>query len=297
MANILVVGAGAIGGYLGARLQRAGHDVTFAARATRAAQLRDHGLVLHTPTGEEHLSLDVWDPETAPLPAADLVLITVKSPGLEWALSASSAVVGPETTVLPLLNGLAQLDACTAAFGAERVLGGTIRIVVSQDDSGAVVLHQPLHTVTIGEGAERVRRWLDVPGIDVVVRPDILGELWGKWYFIVACGVLACLARGTVGQIVATPGGAELVETVLAETAAVARAAGHPPQDLARSRAFLTAPESDFVPSLYRDIVAGRPGESEHIVGDFVARARALGIGTPLCEVALLQMRIVTRAT
>lgn len=313
-ARILVVGAGSTGGYFGARLAQAGRAVTFLARPARVAQLRERGLRLHTPDGDAHLEPDVVTPQEFATRASRgeeapfaVVLVTVKAAGLPWAIDAVAPAIGPETLIVPLLNGLAHADAFAEAYGPQRVLAGAQRIVTSLDGDGDVVLHQRLHAITVGEltpaqpgisdRVVAVRELLDVPGVTALATADGLGELWRKWYFIVASGVVGCLARGTIGAIVATPGGPELVEAVVAETAAVPVAAGIdvPAQDQAATRAFLTAPGSGFVSSLYRDVVAGRPGESEHIVGDFVRRAHGLGVPTPLCDLALLQMRVATR--
>ena len=315
--RILVIGAGAVGQYLGARLVAAGHDVTFLARPATAEGLRARGLVLRDVPGgtTTHLNPIVVTPdELATAQAAattrpfDVVVVTVKAPGLEWAADALRVpgVVDPETSVVPLLNGLAQIDVLAAAAAASgapgAVLGATVRIVVSLDAEGVVVLHQPIHRITLGaldgeqSRAARAAAALAVAGLDIDVTDDAEGELWDKWSFIVASGVLGVLARGTVGQIVATPDGAAIAERVIAETSAVAAAAGHPIDEAALqfSRTVLTTSGSGFVSSLYRDVVAGRAGESEHIVGDFVRRARELNVATPLCDVALLQMRVVT---
>lgn len=313
-ARILIVGAGAVGQYLAARLIAAGRDVTVLARPATAARLRRAGIVLRDrPAGvEEHVEVMALTPEdlsregTGVAGRFDVVVVVVKSPGLDWAARAlaTPGLLAPHAPIVPLLNGMAQIEVLRAAPGA--LLGATIRIVASLADDGAVVLHQPLHRIAVGSLADddsaaspRVRAAADalaVPGVDVAVSPDVARELWEKWYFIVACGVLGVLARGTVGAIAAVPGGAEVVDAVLAETAGVSAAAGYPVRaaDLEGARSFLTAPGSGFVSSLYRDVVAGRAGESEHIVGDFVRRAREAGVATPLCDAALLQMRIVT---
>lgn len=300
--RILIVGAGATGSYVGACLAQAGHDVTFLAREARAAQLRTRGLrILHQQT--EAIDAVVRTPDDLD-PTYDLALITVKAPGLTWAIEHTRRALTHTGTALPLLNGMAQLDALEAAFGPGRVVAGSIRIVAHLNADGDVVWNPPLATVTVGELAgglsdrtTALGRTLNVPGIDVVVSPDIADELWRKWYFIVAAGVIGTLGGGTIGDIMANDGGAHLIEAVLAETMAVAAAAGHPMDDgeLARARSFLAVPGSRFISSLYRDVAAGRPGEREHLVGDFTARARALGVPTPLCDLALLRMRVTTR--
>lgn len=303
-SRILVAGAGATGGYFGGRLAQAGHDVTFLARAPRADRVRSHGWAIIG--GEAPIPIDapILSPGDEPEARYDVVLIAVKAPGLEWAIENTRPLLAEGGVVVPLLNGLAQTDSVVDAFGPESVVGGSIRIVTYLDGDGNVVWQPPLATLTIGElagglsdRALALGEGLEADGIDVVISPDMMGELWRKWYFIVAAGVIGVLARGPVGAIVSTEGGPDLIEAVLEETAEVAGAAGYPvsENELTYAREFFGDADSSFVSSLYRDIEQGSPGESEHLVGDFARRARELGTAAPLSELALLQMRVATR--
>jgi len=299
-ARILVVGAGATGGYFGSCLVRGGRDVTFLVREERAATLRRRGLRV-VGLGRE----EVVEPNLATAAELDgpydLVLLTVKAAGLSQALADLAPAVGPETVFIPFLNGMAHMDALEAAFGAGPVLGGIVKVVTTLTDDGDILQMNPLATLTVGEQhgppTARVLRAVDlltVPGFKASATPDALAAMWHKWVFIVTAGVVTCLMRGPVGAIVAVPGGPEFVRSVLAEAGTVAAAAGYPVPDRETelSLGMLTEPGSTFTSSLYRDVVAGRAGETDHLLGDFTRRARLLGADTPLIDLALMQLRV-----
>lgn len=298
--RILVAGAGATGGYFGARLAQGGRDVTFLVREERAETLRRRGLRI-TGLGQD----DVVEPSlvTAATLADtyDLVLVTVKASGLAGALADLSPAVGPDTMLIPFLNGMAHMDALNAAFGHGKVLGGIVRVVATLSGDGDILQMNPLATLTFGEQSGppggRVMRALaalTVEGFDAAATSDALASMWHKWVFITAAGAVTCLMRGPVGAIVSVPGGVEFVHAVLAEAGTVAAAAGYPVPDHENemSLGMLTRPGSTFTSSLYRDVVAGLPGETEHLLGDFTRRARNLGINTPLIDLALMQLRV-----
>ncbi|MEU8761516.1 ketopantoate reductase family protein [Streptomyces sp. NPDC048659] len=302
--RILVVGAGATGGYFGAMLARSGQDVTFLVRPGRAAVLRERGL--RVVGREEEWRLDpvlVTAAELAAAPAPyDLVLLSVKSTALGPALDDLAPAVGPDTAIVPLLNGLAHLDALNARFGAGRVLGGVAKVVTTLDDTtGDIRRLAPLAHLTLGEQdgtvsprVARAREVLASAGVTVSVPADVLAAMWHKWVFISTFGAVTSLMRGTVGDVNAVPGGTELGTALLDEISAVSAAAGHPvPEEERRATLdVVTATGSPMVPSLYRDLTAGRPTEVEHVFGDLTARARALAVPTPLLDLATLHLRV-----
>ncbi|MFJ3582383.1 ketopantoate reductase family protein [Streptomyces sp. NPDC090127] len=298
--KILVVGAGATGGYVGALLARAGQDVTFLVRPGRATVLRERGLRLVGRGEAWSCAPRLVTADTLATPY-DLVLLSVKSTALEQAMADVAPAVGPETAIVPLLNGLAHVEALNARFGAARVLGGVAKVVTTLDENGDIVRLAPLAHLTVGEqdGAptarvEKIRSVLADAGIDVLVPEDVLTSMWHKWVFITTFGAVTSLMRGTVGEVNAVPGGAQLGPAVFDEAAAVAAAAGHPvpEQERAATLGIVTATGSPMVPSLYRDLVGGRPTEVEHLFGDLVARARALAVPTPLLDLATLHLRV-----
>lgn len=298
--KILIVGAGATGGYFGARLADAGRDVTFLVREQRAQFLKQRGL--RVAGLERELRIEPKLLTAGQLGGVfDVVLLTVKAAGLQSAIADLAPAVGPNTVIVPFLNGMAHMDALAEAFGADKVLGSVVHLVGTINGDGDIAILQPLARWTIGEQdggtsarLERLLAEVAVPGIDVVAAPNGLAAMWHKWVFITAAGVITCLMRGPVGAIAAVPGGAAFVAAVVAEVSAVSAAAGFPvpEEEDANSLAFLTQPGSTFTSSLFRDVTAGLPNECEHIVGDFARRAAALGVATPLVDLALLQLRV-----
>jgi 2-dehydropantoate 2-reductase len=301
--RILVAGAGATGGFFGARLAQAGRDVTFLVRPGRADLLRERGLRVIGLGGSETISPQlVTAPEIRD--TYDVVLLAVKATALATVIDDLAPAVGPDTVILPFLNGLAHLDALNERFGEKAVLGGVVYVATTLSDDGDIVQIAPMASISLGEQdgsiSERVRgvaASLGEAGFDVDVRADIMAAMWHKWVFIATVGALTCLMRGTVGDIAAVPGGRGLAEAILAEAAAVAAAAGFPvPGDeLAATRARMTEAGSSFASSMYRDVEAGRRTEVEQILGDLTARARARSVSTPRLDLATLHLRVYER--
>lgn len=298
--RILTVGAGAAGGYFGARLARAGRDVTFLVRPRRAEALRARGLRVSGP-GEEIVLAPQLVTADALEGTYDLVLLSVKSTSLEAAVRDLAPAVGPGTAILPLLNGMAHLDHLADRFGDAAVLGGVAKVVTTLNEHGDILRMAPPTVVLTGERDGRpsarvdaVRKVLSGAGIDTPEVPDIIGAMWHKWVFITTLVAVTTLARGAVGEVNAAPGGTEFGLAVLAEAAAVSAAAGYPvpESELGFTARTLAAPDSPLTPSLYRDLLAGQPTEVEHVLGDLSARARDLGVPTPLLDLAALQLRV-----
>ncbi|MDT7798903.1 MAG: 2-dehydropantoate 2-reductase [Actinomycetota bacterium] len=297
--RILVVGAGATGGYFGGRLLQAGRDVTFLVRPGRAKLLRARGLRI-VGLGEETV-LDPPIVETGALDETyDLVLLAVKATALNGALDDFAPAVGPETLILPFLNGLAHIAALAARFGEAAVLGGVAKVVTTVDDDGDIRRLGPLQNLTYGARAEPAPpRLSDVDaaltgaGFPAARDDAITGAMWAKWVFIASIGGVNSLMRGTTGDVAAVPGGAAFAEAVVAEAAAVAEAAGYPvpAADLEATRRTVTDPGTGGS-SLYRDLLGGHPVEGDQIFGDLTARARELGVSVPLLDLVTLQLRV-----
>lgn len=292
--RILVVGAGATGGAFGTLLQEAGRDVTYLVRPRKQEVLRRDGLRFISPTADRtHPVKTITAPDGAE--AFDLILVTVKATAFEGVLGEIGAFVGPGTSIIPILNGMAHVDRLEQLYPGQ-VLGGLARIVATLD--GDVVRQQmPLTSLMVGGLSGNpvptdVSEALDVPGVDFSVVDDVAGALWEKWVFIAAAGIVNCLFRAPVGRIIDAGGRSRILEAI-SETEAVAAAAGHPVSDAGHAQAvgILTEPGSAFTSSLYRDLSAGLPSEAEHILGDLASRARDLSVPTPLLELTLIQIR------
>ena len=294
MMNTLVVGAGAIGGYYGGRMLEAGRDVTFLVRPRRTAELARTGLVIRSEAGD----FDRASPPTVTAETLretyDLILLSCKAYDLESAMEAIAPGVGANTVILPLLNGMRHLDALDARFGATRVLGGLCLISTVLDSEGRIIhLTKDIHTLSFGEhdgtqSARAVEIAAEMAGarFDARLSENIRQELWEKWVFIASAAGITCLMRGTVGDIVAA-GGADLASALIEECAAIAARQGFPPSAsaLQRTHGLLTAPDSAFVASMFRDLERGAAIEAEQIVGDLLRRDGKQGGVSPLLRV------------
>lgn len=293
--RVLIAGAGATGGAFGTRLQEAGRDVTYLVRPRRAAMLQANGLTFEAPDGKRTNAVRVVTAAELSEPF-DVVVVAVKSNGFPAVVDDIAPAVGDGTLIIPFLNGMAHIDQLQARFG-DRVLGGLVKIVATVR-SDEIVQMTPLATMTLGplggrpENFDAVLDAMRVNGIDLTESRDVVGALWAKWAFIAAAGVVSCLFRGSVGDIIEA-GGLRHIHTAINEAEAVAAGAGHPVSASAHEQSvgLLTEPGSSFTSSLYRDAAAGYPTETEHILGDFASRAAALGIDTPLLDLTLVQLR------
>ena len=285
--RILIVGAGATGGYFGGRLLQHGRDVTFLVRGQRAAQLARHGLIIRSATGDAEmpapptvLAADLRAPYYS-MPY-DIVLLSCKAYGLEQAMADIAPAVGPDTTILPLLNGIRQLDLLDARFGAQHVLGGQCVIAATLDAQGDVQHLNQSHSLSFGErdgsASERMQRItqsLAGAGFDARPSSTILQDMWDKWVFLASLAGITCLMRGSVGDIIAAPGGSAAALALLEECRAVAERAGHAPGEatLKRARGVLTEAGSSLTASMLRDLQHGHAIEADHVIGDMLARA------------------------
>lgn len=302
--RLLVLGAGGIGGYFGGRLAAAGEDVTFLVRPRRAAALERDGLVIESPEGN-------WSGPVKTVTGGagggpyDVVLLSCKSYDLASAIDAIKPAVESGALVLPLLNGLNHLDTLDAAFGAEKVLGGVAHISVTLDTDGRIRHLNKLQILTHGarldsqaEAAARLQGVLARGGFTAVLAPVIMQDMWEKLVMLATLAGMTCLTRASVGEIAATRDGRALMLEMLGECAAVAQAHGHAVRrnrDEA-ARAMLTDATSRVTASMLRDMQAGGPTEADHIVGDMVARAEAMGMPTPLLRIAYCNLQCYENA-
>ena len=297
--RILVVGAGAIGGYFGARLLAAGRDVTFLVRPRRAAELAKTGLVVKSRKGD----LALPSPSTVTADAIDapfdLVLVSCKAFDLAAAMESFAPAVGPSTAILPLLNGMGHLDALAVRFGKAAVLGGQCAISTVLDGEGRVLHLNDLHLLTFGEldGARSDRAGAIAAdfanaGFDGGLSEAILQEMWEKWVFIATAAGITCLMRAAVGDIVAA-GANDLARTLLDEISAIAANQGFVlrPAVAERARAMLMQAGSSFTASMLRDIEGGRPIEAYHIVGDLLKRGGDRSGGYPMLGIAYAHLK------
>jgi 2-dehydropantoate 2-reductase len=301
--RILVVGAGSTGGYFGGRLAQAGRDVTFLVRPARAAALRDKGLRIVSPHGDVTLAPKLVTADSVK-DKFDAVLLTVKAFSLEAALADMAAAVGPESMILPVLNGMRHVDRLVERFGASAVAGCVCKVATSVDAEGRIVQLNRLQDLAYGEmdgkrsaRMERLDATMQGAGFPARLSADIAADMWEKWDQLAALGAITCLMRGNVGEVNTAPGGTAFVTSILDEIVAVVSAEGHPPRPafLTEVRKSLTDPASTGTSSMFRDLQQGRPIEAEQIVGDMLARGARHKIATPLLAAAYAHLSVYQR--
>jgi 2-dehydropantoate 2-reductase len=298
--RILVVGAGAIGGYFGGRLLQGGRDVTFLVRPKRASELAASGLVIKSPSGDVALK----NPPTVQADKLagkfDVVLLSCKAFDLADAIKSFASAVGPKTSIIPLLNGMLHLNVLDEKFGPERVLGGLCAIAVTLNEAREVVQLAPMQSLNFGERdgkmSERVRAISDAftsGNFGAAASEHVMQDMWEKWVFLASLAASTCLMRTSVGNILAVAGGKDFLLGMLDECSAVASAEGFAPGGpfFQRTRGLLTAEGSSMTASMFRDIKAGLPVEADHVIGDLVVRADAAKIPVPRLRIAYTHLK------
>lgn len=297
--RILVVGAGATGGYFGARLAQAGRDVTFLVRERRFQQLNSGGLVLKTPTSTETLQ-----PQLARAGALhgtyDLIILTVKSFGLAQAMEDIAPAVGPETLIMPILNGMRHIDTLRSRFG-DKVIGGLCKINATLGENGEVVQMTPLHILFYGalDGhndarLQRVHEALSGAQFDSVFADHIISELWEKWLLLSTLGSVCCIGRGNTQQILTSQGGEALLRGIFGEVLSVISAEGYQERPAVTAKIFetLNNPAVAMTSSMYRDLTQGYDIEADQIIGDLLVRGTRNGVVTPLLNAVYVNLQV-----
>ncbi|TKI03358.1 ketopantoate reductase family protein [Martelella alba] len=298
--RILVVGAGATGGYFGACLARAGRDVTFLVRERRKSQLARTGLRVQSPLGDFTLAPTLT--QAGALDGQyDLILLTVKSFGLDQALTDIAPAVGEQTLILPILNGMRHIDILVQRYGERRVMGGLCKIHATLGPDGEIIQMSRLHQISYGALDGRnlaVHHQVDEQfadsGVEHVLTETIIDDLWEKWLLLGTLGAVTCLARGDTGQVLSADGGAALLEGMFNEALAIMRACGY------RQRAervqsiysVLSNPATPMTSSMYRDLTQGFPIEARQIIGDLAQRAAQRQIPAPLLNAVNVNLQV-----
>lgn len=294
--KILVLGAGAVGGYFGGRMAQKGMDVTFLVRPARAKALARDGLRIVSRAGD-------WQGQVRCVtqdqlrPEYDVVLLTAKAYDLASAVDAIAPVTEGHgrARVLPLLNGLSHLDVLDERFGRERVLGGVAYIGATLAPDGRILHLNEFHRMTYGPRADVQRAACDALAAELAgvvfnwQQLDTIEQaMWDKWVLLATLAGMTCLMRGSVGDIVATASGTKLTLALLAECAGVAAAEGFatPEAEMARYRGMLTQSGAAFTASMLRDIESSGQTEGDHILGTLLVRARKRDLQTPMLEIA-----------
>jgi len=305
----LVLGAGALGGYYGAKLLQGGADVEFLVRPRRAAQLAANGLVIKGgPEGDITVRVTTLQAGQIAHPY-DVVLLCCKAYDLQDAITAISPAVGPDSCILPFLNGIKHIDILAERFGERRVLGGLNfgggvltangEILRALHNAGttkfgelngtdSIRCHQILRAFTDGGMTAKDA------GMTVGISNTIVAELWAKITAFACSSAIATLCRSRAGGIAAAPAGTAFVSAVIDEVAPIVAAEGYPapPETWDLIRGMYSKPGSQYGPSMLADMEKGYRTEAEHVIGDMVDRAQRHGIRAPVLTAARCNLQI-----
>ena len=289
--RIAIFGAGGLGGYYGARLWQAGHEVAFIARGAHLAAIREQGLRVLSPLGDVHVTGAEATDDPASVGAVDLVVVAVKTWQIPEVAAALAPLLGEHTVVLPFLNGVEATDGLAAVVGEARVLGGLSKVFSLLEAPGVVRHFHTAAYVELGEPgggpSPRVQALVDMfrdAGVEAGAAADIRSALWLKLLMVSSWAGLGALARSTIDVMRACPETRALIQRSLEEGMAVGRARGHAvPDDFADSLwTFYDGLPAGTTASMQRDILAGRPSELDAWNGAVVRFGAAAGVATPV---------------
>lgn len=291
--RVAIMGSGGVGGYYGGLLARAGHDVTFLARGAHLEALQRNGLAVRSLHGDFLLHPVQATDRTEDVGATDWILFCVKTPATEDAARRLFPLMGPETVVTSLQNGIDAAERLGNILGSGRIVGGATWISSALEAPGVIRQVSPFRRVVLGEGdgrlsprvAERVEA-LRATGIDAEATNDIRRVLWTKFLFIAAISAVGCLTGLSLGEYRSVPETRRLLRDLMAEGEALARAqaVALEPGVASQTLALVDAADGAIVPSLQRDMAAGRPSELESMIGVLGRMGRSLGIPTPAAD-------------
>jgi len=297
--KILVLGAGATGGYFGGRLHQAGADVTFLVRTKRAQQLATQGLVIESTKDKVALPVKTVLAE-AVKPDYDIVILACKAFDVGSSIAAITPAMGSATCVLPLLNGISHLDTLDAAFGKNRVMGGACQIAATLTKDGVVKSLTAAQSIVWGTRdaaqAELAHKLADAFANTVVdwkVSSNIMLDMWEKVTFLCTLAGMTCLMRASVGDILAAPDGHSLIQRCFDSCVAIATQEGFAPRPnvIERFQAVLSAKGSMLTASMLRDIENNLPVEANHVVGFMLSKARRHGIDDLMLQLAYTHLK------
>jgi 2-dehydropantoate 2-reductase len=289
--RIAVMGAGGVGGYFGARLAQAGHDVAFVTRGRHLAAMRERGLAVSSALGDVHLPRPVATDDPAALAPADVVMFTVKLWDTESAAAAIRPLVAHGGVVVPLQNGVGSGERIGAIVGAERVLGGVAQIAATIAEPGVIGHTGTMARLRFGAvvpaqqpAAEALLAACNGAGIDAELVADIRRALWEKFVFLAAFSGLTSVARQPIGVLRADPDLRAALETAMREAWTVGRAQGIALADdfIAQLMKFTDGLPAEMKSSMLNDLVAGNRLEAPWLCGAVARMATELGIPAPV---------------
>ena len=293
--RIAIMGTGGVGGYYGGLLSQKGQEVIFIARGAHLQAMRAKGLQVKSVHGDFLVSPARATDDPTEVGPVDLILFTTKTYHTDVAALAMKPLVGKETVVLPLQNGIDAAERLGAYVGREHLVGGVTWLSAAIEAPGVIGQYSQFRRVVLGEfdgkmtaRLKTIYETLQATGITVELSADILKVLWTKFVFISSASALGSLTRATIGEYRQVPEAREVLTEALREVAAVAQARGVKLEaDLvAKTLEFIDNAAPDMKTSMQRDVEAGRPSELESMIGVVPRLGRQTGVSTPVLRLA-----------
>ncbi len=298
--KIAMMGTGGVGGYYGGLLAQTGQDVTFIARGAHLRAIQDKGLQVKSVLGDFVVQPARATDNPAQVGPVDLVLFATKTYHTDEAAKAIAPMVGPDTAVLSLQNGVDAADRIGAVVGMEHLLGGATWLSAAVEAPGVIGQYSQFRRIVLGEldgrttpRVQAIYAALAATPATVELVGNILEVLWTKFVFISAVSALGSLTRVPMGEYRDVPEARAVLVQALEEVAAVGRAKGVTlaPDVVAKTLAFIDNSSPGIKPSMQRDVETGRPTELESMIGVVVRFGEQLGVPAPLMSLAYAMLK------
>lgn len=300
--KIAMMGSGGVGGFFGGRLAKAGHDVRFIARGSHLAALRAQGLTIENePQGNIHIPKVNATEDPASIGTVDLVILSVKLWDTEAAAQQVKPIVGPDTAVLSLQNGVTKDAIMRRVFGDKAVMGGVCYVATHISRPGTIRQTGTMQRIVVGEyggrkskRAEELHAALASSGVTAELSDDVRRSIWEKYVFLVGLSATTTTMRRTLGPIRSNAQTRTFLHDVIREVVAVGRAHGVAlPEDYADNRlAFGDTLPADMTSSMHHDLEKGNRLEVEWLSGGVVKLGKEKGVPTPcnraVCDILAL---------
>lgn len=298
--KILVLGAGAVGGYFGGRLLESGKDVTFLVREKRQEQLKKNGLRIKSPHGDAVLKPKTIRKDSLDDPY-DVVILATKAYHLEEAVKAVEPFVRDYTVIIPLLNGMEHIDDLKAYFSPDQIFGGLCFIESTLDEEGTIVQTSDVHEAVFGEWngekterAQKIAEAFSGTKTNFWLTDTIQQEMWHKYLFIATFSGITCLMRSSIGPIRDTLEGRTYIQQLFEEIRATMEAHGAPIAEgiVERQMEIVENQAPTMKSSMLRDMERNSQIEADHLQGYLLLLAERYGIETPLLRLVYQHLKV-----
>lgn len=298
--KIAIMGTGGVGGYYGGLLAKAGKDVTFIARGAHLQAIRKKGLQVKSIYGDFQVLKARATDKPADIGPVDIIIFATKTYQTDEAAKATKLMVGKDTVVVPLQNGVDAADRIGQVVGMDHMLGGATWLSAAIEAPGVIGQYSEFRRIALGEFSgkttPRLTAVCDVlkeTGATVEISDNILKVLWTKFVFISSVSAMGSLTRVTFGEYRGVPEARALLGEAIGEVVAVARARGVKLDEdiLAKTQAFIDSSAPGIKPSMQRDVEAGKPSELESLIGIVVRMGAERNVPTSVMRFAYAMLK------